>query len=201
MSINNTFFGLSKIGKALVLPSIMFGTMLAVAACSVTKLEDVMGPGVKSPQIAVPAAPKALSLASPPPDLSDPAKGNNNIEVETIALGYTLARPILAGESVVSPLIAAGEEQSNFSVDFPWRAIVGPDGIDATNAEGTICSGRYATGTSKLTSGSKIELACSDGETAQFQLLSLQPNALKGSLKIGKSTFGVALQQIARPSG
>ena len=185
------------------------GLALMVSACSVNKLEDVMGPGANAPQGATqvaaksppPAAPP-LSLAAPPADLSIPQSAKAISEAESlIAAEPTLGTQVLPEEGAPSPLLAAEEDQTNFSPTSPWRAILNVDGIDATNAEGTTCSGRYGSDKQQASVGLKVLLACSDGGTGVLQIISLQPNAMQGNLKIGTSKFGVVLEKLKQPTG
>ena len=209
MSENFTFPKLPGTCKGSLQVGGFLGLALMVSACSVNKLEDVMGPGPNAQQAATPIAAKSppatappLSLAAPPADLSIPQSAKAVSEAESlISAEPTLGTRVLPEEGAPSPLLAAEEDQTKFSPTSPWRAILNIDGIDATNAEGTTCSGRYGSDKQQVSVGLKVFLACSDGGTGVLQILSLQPNAMRGSLKIGNSQFGVALEKLKQPTG
>ncbi len=186
---------------------VFLGLALMASACSVNKLEDVMGPGTTAPQNAaqitsksvLPATPSP-SLTHPPTDALDIRPGKAVSEIGSKTAGDSdPGTPVVPEDVAASPLLAAEDDQTKFSSAYPWRAILSVDGIDATNAEGTICSGRYGNNTHQLSVGLKILLACSDGETAVLQVLSLQPDAVHGNLKIGNIIFGVVIDKYALP--
>ncbi len=143
------------------------------------RLEDVMGP---APTLAQPSQNVALagtpSLALPPADsfvAADPAAPSDPGEKETAPL---------APSERLSPLLAAQENKSLFSSSRQWIGFQAENGIDATNAEGTVCSGRL--NGDHVVSGQKILLACSDGKSATLEIHQLDTSSAKGIMIIDK---------------
>lgn len=143
------------------------------------RLEDVVGP---PPTLAQPSQNAALagtpSLALPPADTfaaADPAAPDDPSEKD--------AAPIAPSERL-SPLLAAQENRSLFSSSRQWIGFQAENGIDATNAEGTVCSGRM--NGDHVESGQNILLACSDGKSATLEIRQSDISGAKGMMIIDK---------------
>ena len=160
--------------------------MCGLAGCSAKRLEDMLGP---SP-----------SLIQPPQDLMATAGQGQ------FAAGNTLSGPGLYGaESIddqqpdafgaagqLPPIPVAQENTNQFSDPVQWQVLHSNEGYDATNASGTFCSGRLIGGDSRIMTGQKIPLACSDGKSATLQVSGLTQSGATGQMIIDKD------QQAAR---
>jgi hypothetical protein len=142
---------------------ILLELMIGLTGCGVRRLEDVMGPGP--------------SLAQPPADVNVSPDPTNPIEEEEASI--TPAERL-------SPLLAAQEDRTLFSDPTHWIAFQTENGIDATNAAGTMCSGRVNGDMGNLVRGQNISLACSDGKNATLEIRKLIANGADGVMIIDK---------------
>ena len=155
--------------------------MCGLAGCSAKRLEDMLGP--------------STSLIHPPQDLMAPAgqgqsaPGNTNsgpnlysMDPEDDQLQATID-PV----EQLPPVLAAQESGNQFSESGLWQVFHTSEGYDATNASGTFCSGRLIGGDSRIMTGQKIPLACSDGKSATLQVSGLTQSGATGQMIIDKA--------------
>ena len=151
-----------------------------LAGCSAKRLEDMLGP--------------SASLIQPPQDLMAPAgqgqlaPGNTNsgpnlysMDPEDDQLQATIG-PV----ELLPPVLAAQENENQFSDPVLWQVFRTNEGYDATNASGTMCSGRLIGGAPSIVTGQKIPLACSDGKSATLQVSGLTQSGATGQMIIDK---------------
>ena len=153
--------GLSPTSKRGVAAKLLLAAgMVFLSACSVQRLEDVMGPAPAAGTASPPAAP-SNSLTQPPQDViatANPADAAAQ-EPDTVPLAPPADMP---------DVLSVQEDRQIFTAKAPWRVLVSDGGVDAINADGTICSGRLTGDYQRLRIGAKIPLACSDGNLAQL---------------------------------
>ena len=173
---------LSRLFRRVIILLVMCG----LAGCSAKRLEDMLGP---SP-----------SLIQPPQDLMATA-GQGPFVPENTNPGPNLysmdpeddQQPAAFGAAEqLSPTPAAQENANQFSDSVQWQVLHSNEGYDATNASGTFCSGRLIGGDSRIMTGQKIPLACSDGKSATLQVSGLTQSGATGQMIIDKD------QQAAR---
>lgn len=166
--------------------TVIFVAFLAIAAlsgCSTQKLEDIIGPAPAPGARPIPTqqqSPNVASLVQPPQDVI--------VSENSANAGRDLAQD--AEEAPVAPpaelpsILAVQEDQKRFTAETPWQAFVSADGVDATNADGTICSGRFSGERQSFKIGAKVDLACSDGSSARLEVLSGTAAAGTGRISI-----------------
>lgn len=154
--------------------------MCGLAGCSAKRLEDMLGP---SP-----------SLIQPPQDLMATAGQGQ------FAPGNTRSGPDIYGVEPIddqqpaafgaadqlSLMPTVQEDANQFSDSVQWQVLHSNEGYDATNASGTFCSGRLIGDDSRIMTGQKIPLACSDGKTATLQVSGLTQSGATGHMIIDK---------------
>jgi hypothetical protein len=164
---------------------ILLELLLGLTGCGVRRLEDVLGPG---PSLAQPPKDTGMamtqSLAQPPADVNVPPDPTSPIAKEEAGI---------APAERLSPLLAAQEDRTLFSDPKHWIAFQTENGVDATNAAGTMCSGRINGDTGHLTQGQKILLACSDGKNAALEIRKLIANGADGVMIIDKVSQSVTI--------
>lgn len=160
--------------------------MCGLAGCSAKRLEDMLGP--------------SASLIQPPQDLMVSA-GQGQLAPENTNSGSSLYSvdpeddqpPATLGPAEqLSPMPVVQENANQFSDSVQWQVLRSSEGYDATNASGTFCSGRLIGGDSRIMTGQKIPLACSDGKSATLQVDGLTQSGATGQMIIDKD------QQAAR---
>ena len=111
----------------------------------------------------------------------------------------------LLGISTIAVLVTCGNANAMTMLEAVQRALhTNPEiGQAAANRAGVQFELEQGKGSDKqqVAVGLKVLLACSDGGTGVLQILSLQPNAMQGNLKIGTSKFGVVLEKLKQPTG
>ena len=158
--MNKGLAPMSKRGVAAKL--FLAASMVFLSACSVQRLEDVMGPAPAT-GTASPAPAPSNSLTQPPQDViasANPADAAAQ-EPDTVPLTPPADMP---------DVLSVQEDRQIFTDKAPWRVLVSDGGVDAINADGTICSGRLTGNYQRLRAGAKIPLACSDGNLAQLEV-------------------------------
>ena len=166
-----------------------FAATFLLLGCSVQKLEDIIGPGPATNIKDVVQTPQAVPLTLPPSELfakADPKAP----DIEDKAID-----PTVPPEAKVDmpQLLALQEDRSQFTSATPWRAITSLDGIDAANSEGTICSARMESHATKLNVGMRFIMACSDGQAAVLQVLTVSPMGASGQMKLARTTQNVGI--------
>jgi hypothetical protein len=157
-----------------------------LAGCSAKRLEDMLGP--------------SQLLIQPPQDLTATAgqgqfaPKNTNLEPNfySAELEDDQQPAAFGAAEQLSPIPAAQENANQFSDSVQWQVFRSSEGYDATNASGTMCSGRLIGGDSRIMTGQKIPLACSDGKSATLQVSGLTQSGAIGQMIIDKD------QQAAR---
>jgi hypothetical protein len=86
----------------------------------------------------------------------------------------------------LSPILAAQENENQFSDPVLWQVFRSNEGYDATNASGTMCAGRLIGSAPSIVTGQKIPLACSDGKSATLQVDGLTQGGATGQMIIDK---------------
>ena len=167
-----------------------FAATVLSLGCSVNNLESITGPSPAAANIKdVVQTPQAPALTLPPSELF--TKGDPNAPdveekpVDPNALPET--------KLDVPMLLALQEDRSQFIGAIPWRAIASLGGIDAANSEGTICSARMESHDTKLNVGMRFIMACSDGQSAELEILAVNPMGASGQMKLGRITQNVGI--------
>lgn len=158
---------------------ILLTVAFSLTGCGVRRLEDIMGPGptLAQPQLIAPP-PANLSLAVPPADVFAPPTADdtaNEINPSTETKS-----------EVLTPIMKVQENRNSFTSEKQWVGFSVDNGIDATNAEGTTCSGR-TNGDRDLAIGKKIMMACSDGKWAVLEIRQLVADGATGMMMIDKA--------------
>lgn len=164
-----------------------------LTGCGVRRLEDVMGPSslaqppggtspvpipdsipaarpaiaeapsLNPPPIEAPIASQSTALTAPPANINTPSISDSTGDPEEPDV-----QPPKPAERL-SPLLLAQENRTLFKANH-WVAFQTENGIDATDAAGTVCSGRLNGRSDHLVDGQKISLSCSDGKTATLAI-------------------------------
>jgi hypothetical protein len=174
---------MSKRGVAAKL--FLAASMVFLSACSVQRLEDVMGPAPAT-GTASPAPTPSNSLTQPPQDVvafANPADAAAQ-EPDTVPLTPPADMP---------DVLSVQENRQIFTDKAPWRVLVSDGGVDAINADGTICSGRLAGNHQSLLAGARIPLACSDGNLAQLEVPRTGRDGTVGHVIINGIAQGVSM--------
>jgi hypothetical protein len=145
-----------------------------LSACSIKRIEDVMGP--------------SASLAQPPQDLVTAAP---TISVDETDIDPSLA--ILPPAEKLTPVLAAQDKSIQIGSEAQWHAFLTDDGYDVTDASGTVCSGRLISAASSMASGQRIPLACSDGQSAILEVSKLTAAGATGVLIIDRKNQSVVI--------
>ncbi len=144
---------------------LVLSIICAVAGCTVRRLEDIIGPPPAISQSDAsgvdepPVQVAAPSLASGDPGMQEPAAAER------------------------APAIFAAPPINDRA---QWQAFHSPEGYDATDAAGTLCSGRVIGGPAGIVKGQRIPLACSDGKSATLKVIELTAGGARGLVEVGE---------------